>query len=105
MTISIGGLGSQPLGQQPRTDLNEANVDRVTSNAANHAGQTAEAATDGETTNLTAGTANLAALNKLAMSDDETRSEKVEKLRQKVAAGNYKPEPSAIADALLSEWE
>ena len=105
MTISIGALGSQPLNSQEKRSLNEANLDRVTSNTANQPAHTTEAGIGAETTNLTAGAANLAALTKLAMTANDTRSEKVEKLRQQVASGNYKPEPSATADALLSEWE
>ena len=103
MTISIGGLGPQHLGLQE--EVSDAHVDRAATNAANRAGHTSEAGADDESTNLTAGAANIAALTKLAVNSSETRTEKVEHLRQQVAAGNYKPEPSAIADALLSEWE
>jgi len=103
MTISIGGLGPQHLESQEK--INDANIDRVTSNATNQTAHTTEAGGEGETTKFTASAANIAALTKLAMNGDDARAEKVEQLRQQVATGTYKPEPSATADALLSEWE
>ena len=99
MTILIGGLGSQP-----KTDFSEPNVDRVTSSVPNK-GQAAEAAPAGETTTLVAGATSLAAFAKLAMNGDETRGDKVEQLRQDIAAGAYKLERDNIADALLAEWK
>jgi flagellar biosynthesis anti-sigma factor FlgM len=99
MTISIGGFGSQP-----KTDLTEPNVDRITSSVPNKGAQAAEAAPADETTTLVAGAASLAALTKLAMNGDETRIGKIEQLRQDIAAGAYKLEPANIADALLAEW-
>lgn len=100
MTISIGGLGPQP-----KTDFGEPNVDRVTSGSENKASRGADAGIFAETTTLLAGAANLAALTKIAMNGDESRTGRVEQLRQDIAAGAYKAEPTKIADSLLPEWQ
>jgi flagellar biosynthesis anti-sigma factor FlgM len=100
MTISIGGLGAQP-----KTELGDSTVDRVTSNAANKTSQDSDTGVSGETTTLLAGAASLAALTKVAMSSNDSRASKVEQLRAAVAAGTYKLAPGGIADALLAEWK
>ncbi len=99
MTISINGLGAQP-----KTELGDSTVDRVTSSASNKTSQQSDAGLASETTSLLAGAAGMTALKNLAMTGDESRMNKVEQLRQSIAAGTYKPAPLEIADALLSEW-
>jgi len=99
MTISIGGLGAQP-----KTDLGDSTVDRVTSSAAHKASQESEAGVAGETTTLLAGAAGMAALTEVAMNGDESRMSRVEQLRGAVAAGTYQVAPREVADAILAEW-
>lgn len=100
MTISIGGLGAQP-----KTELGDSTIDRVTSNAASKTSQDSEAGVAGETTTLLSGAANLAALAKVAMNTDDSRTSKVEQLREAVVGGTYKLATGEVADALLSEWQ
>lgn len=99
MTISIGSVGTQP-----KTELGESAVDRLTSSATSNLSRESEAGVADETTTLLAGTASIAALTNVAMNGDNSRMGKVEQLREAVAAGTYKPAPEGTADALLAEW-
>jgi flagellar biosynthesis anti-sigma factor FlgM len=100
MTISIGSLGAQP-----KTELGDSTVDRVTSNATNKAFQDSEAGVSGETTTLLAGATNVVALTNVAMNAGDSSTSRVEQLREALAAGTYKLAPGEIADAILSEWQ
>jgi flagellar biosynthesis anti-sigma factor FlgM len=100
MTLSIGGLGTQP-----KSELGGSTVDRVTSTAANRAAEESDTGVAGETTTLLAGAAGMAALTNIALNGDGSRMSKVEQLRDSVAAGTYKVAPGEIADALLAEWQ
>jgi len=86
MAISIGGTGSQPVGE-----FIESTIDRVTSSQSNKVQEGAEASTSGsETTSLLAGASSLAALTATAMDSGGFRSDKVDQLRQaqRVAAAS-----------------
>ncbi len=101
MTISIGGLGSQPVGE-----FIESTIDRVTSSQNNKVQDGADATTTGsETTSLLAGASSLAALTATAMDSGGFRSDKVDQLRQSIANGTYQIEPNQVADAMLKEWQ
>lgn len=99
MTISIGDIGSQP-----RTEFTESPVDRVTSSLNNKAHEGSDAPAT-ETATLLAGATSLAALNAAAMDTARVRTDKVEQLRQSIAAGTYQVEPAQVADAMLKEWQ
>ncbi len=103
MTISIGAMGSQP-----RTELNDSSVDRVTSSRNDKTNEKSEAsstdASSVETTSLVAGTTNLATLTATAMQSGDVRTDKVAQLRQAIASGTYQVEPAQVADAMLKEW-
>jgi flagellar biosynthesis anti-sigma factor FlgM len=101
MAISIGGAGSQPVGE-----FIESTIDRVTSSQSNKVQEGAEASTSGsETTSLLAGASSLAALTATAMDSGGFRSDKVDQLRQAIASGSYHIEPNQVADAMLKEWQ
>ena|ERR1700690_818035 len=99
MTISIGGMGSQP-----RTEFTESPVDRVTSSQSNKAREGTDAPST-ETTTLLAGATSLASLTATAMDIPGVRTDRVEQLRQAIASGTYQVEPSQVADAILKEWQ
>jgi flagellar biosynthesis anti-sigma factor FlgM len=98
MTIPIGGIGSQP-----RLDINEFPLDRVTSSGSNKAHESSDAASAAETTTLTSGAASVATLTAAAMSDGGIRSDKVDQLRQAIKAGEYNVDPNAVADAMIKD--
>jgi flagellar biosynthesis anti-sigma factor FlgM len=100
MTISIGGMDSQP-----RTELTESNVDRVTSSQNNNKVRDGAEAPTTETTTLLAGTTSLAALTAAAIDTSGVRTDRVEQLRQAIATGTYRVEPGQVADAMLKEWQ
>ncbi|MGA8299051.1 MAG: hypothetical protein WCB53_17670 [Terriglobales bacterium] len=106
MTISIGGLSSQPLSPQPETAANEFDATPLTSNISINGSQAADAGTADEITpTLIAGTASISALTSMAMNADDSRLSHVEQLRQSVADGTYQLKPLAsVAEALLAEW-
>lgn len=101
MTISVGSTLSQP-----KTELNESNIDRVTSNLGNkiREGVETESATETATTLLLSVASNLASLASTAMQAGDIRSDKVEQLRQAISAGTYKVDPGQVADSMIDEW-
>ncbi|MFZ3266980.1 MAG: flagellar biosynthesis anti-sigma factor FlgM [Terriglobales bacterium] len=100
MTISIGGMGSQP-----RTEFTESPVDRVTSSENNQKAREGTDTPTTETTTLLAGTTSLAALTSAAVETSGVRTDKIEQLRQAIAGGTYQVDPSQVADAMLKEWQ
>jgi negative regulator of flagellin synthesis FlgM len=99
MTISIGGVGSQP-----RTEFTESSVDRVTTSQSNKAREGTDAPS-AETTTLLASTTGLQSLTAAAMGSDEVRTDKVSQLREAIANSSYQIDPGQVADAMLKEWQ
>jgi len=96
-----------------KVDLNGpqgADFSEVTSAQNNQAGQARPAATPesslGEdTTSLSADHATLGHLTGQVLQSSEIRQDKVGALRQAIESGEYKIDPSKIADAMLRESE
>lgn len=84
----------------PSATTELSNVSAKGSTAPTAAAQTSQSPED--RTTLMSGSDSISSLTSLAMQSGSARADKVQALQQAVSKGEYQPNPSAIADAMVA---